>query len=150
LEKIYWKKINPLLFVKAKLSYLHNLCTQALSYRINNKAPQEITLIERLNLGVFLKVNMANHTLHGCHMLFVIKYTRNCHVCLALHPRVGLPNGSCTRVPEGGDRGADGDMHYITSVLTLPAKASPGSFTLFLILCNYRCYDCAFMFQWLI
>jgi hypothetical protein len=30
-----------------------------------------------------------------------------------LHPRVDLPDGSCTRVPEGGDRGADGDVHYV-------------------------------------
>jgi hypothetical protein len=42
-------KINPLLFVKAKLFYLHKICTQSLSKRINNKAPQEINLIERLN-----------------------------------------------------------------------------------------------------
>jgi hypothetical protein len=32
---------------------------------------------------------------------------------LHLHPRVDLPNGSCTRVPEGGDMGADGDVHHI-------------------------------------
>jgi hypothetical protein len=30
-----------------------------------------------------------------------------------LHPRVDLPNGSCTRVPEGGDGGADGDVHHV-------------------------------------
>jgi hypothetical protein len=30
-----------------------------------------------------------------------------------LHPRVDLPNGSCTRVPDGGDRGADGDVHHV-------------------------------------
>jgi hypothetical protein len=29
------------------------------------------------------------------------------------HPRVDLPNGSCTRVPEGEDRGADGDTHHV-------------------------------------
>jgi hypothetical protein len=65
-------KTNPLLFVKAKLSYLHKLRTQSLSNIINNKTPQEITLIEILNQGVFVKVKMVNHTLHGCHMLFVI------------------------------------------------------------------------------
>jgi hypothetical protein len=32
---------------------------------------------------------------------------------LHLHPRVDLPNGSCTRVPEGGDGGADGDVHHV-------------------------------------
>jgi hypothetical protein len=31
---------------------------------------------------------------------------------LHLHPHVDLPDGSCTRVPEGGDGGADGDVHY--------------------------------------
>jgi hypothetical protein len=31
---------------------------------------------------------------------------------LHLHPRVDLPNGSYTLVPEGGDEGADGDVHY--------------------------------------
>jgi hypothetical protein len=30
-----------------------------------------------------------------------------------LHPRVDLPNGSCTLVLEAGDRGADGDVHYV-------------------------------------
>jgi hypothetical protein len=30
-----------------------------------------------------------------------------------LHPRVDLPDGSYTLVPEGGDEGADRDMHYI-------------------------------------
>jgi hypothetical protein len=60
-----------------------------------------------------------------------------------LHPRVDLPNGSCTRVPEGGDRGADGDVHHVVVEQdldqvqkgprpTLPSKESPGSLTLFL------------------
>jgi hypothetical protein len=60
-----------------------------------------------------------------------------------LHPRVDLLNGSCTRVPEGGDRGADGDVHHVVVEQdldqvqkgprpTLPSKASPGSLTLFL------------------
>jgi hypothetical protein len=30
-----------------------------------------------------------------------------------LHPRVDLSSGSCTRVPKGGDRGADRDMHNV-------------------------------------
>jgi hypothetical protein len=30
-----------------------------------------------------------------------------------LHPCVDLPNGSCTRVPEGEDGGADGDVHHV-------------------------------------
>jgi hypothetical protein len=30
-----------------------------------------------------------------------------------VHRCVDLPDGSCTPVPEGGDGGADGDMHYI-------------------------------------
>ena len=30
-----------------------------------------------------------------------------------LHPRVDLPDGSRTLVPEGGDEGADGDVHYV-------------------------------------
>jgi hypothetical protein len=30
-----------------------------------------------------------------------------------LHPRVDLLNGSCTRVPEGDDGGASGDVHYV-------------------------------------
>jgi hypothetical protein len=38
--------------------------------RINNNAPQESTLIESLYQMCVVKVNMANHTLHGCHMLF--------------------------------------------------------------------------------
>jgi hypothetical protein len=30
-----------------------------------------------------------------------------------LHPRVDLPDDSCKRAPEGGDRGAVGDVHYV-------------------------------------
>jgi hypothetical protein len=30
-----------------------------------------------------------------------------------LHPHVDLPDGSCTRVPEGGDGGPDGDIHHV-------------------------------------
>jgi hypothetical protein len=33
---------------------------------------------------------------------------------LHLHPHVDLPDGSCTRVLEGGDGGADGDVHHVT------------------------------------
>jgi hypothetical protein len=32
---------------------------------------------------------------------------------LHLHPRVDLPDGSCTHVPKGGDGGAGGDVHYV-------------------------------------
>jgi hypothetical protein len=35
------------------------------------------------------------------------------NLSLALHPRVDLPNGSCTCVPEGGDGGAGGDVHHV-------------------------------------
>jgi hypothetical protein len=62
---------------------------------------------------------------------------------LHLDPRVDLPSGSCTRVPEGGDGGADGDVHHVVVEQdmdkvqkgprpTLPSKVSPGSLTLFL------------------
>jgi hypothetical protein len=75
-----------------------------------------------------------------------------------LHPRVDLPDGRCTRVPEGGDGGADGDVHNVAveqdldqslkgPKATLPAKASLGSLNLFLKLCNYPCYVCAFTFH---
>jgi hypothetical protein len=30
-----------------------------------------------------------------------------------VHPRVDLPDGSCTLLPEGGDGGADGEVHYV-------------------------------------
>jgi hypothetical protein len=30
-----------------------------------------------------------------------------------LHPRVELPDGSCTRVSEGGGKGVDQDVHYV-------------------------------------
>jgi hypothetical protein len=55
---------------------------------------------------------MANHTLHGCHMLFCNKLNENCQLNLALHPHVDLPDGSCTLVLEG-DGGADGDVRYV-------------------------------------
>jgi hypothetical protein len=30
-----------------------------------------------------------------------------------LHPRVDLPDGRYTLVPEGGDEGADEELHYV-------------------------------------
>ena len=32
---------------------------------------------------------------------------------LHMHPRVELPNGSYTLVPEAEGEGADGDVHYV-------------------------------------
>jgi hypothetical protein len=32
---------------------------------------------------------------------------------LHLHPRVDIPDGSYTLVPEGGDEGADGELQYV-------------------------------------
>jgi hypothetical protein len=32
---------------------------------------------------------------------------------LHLHPRVDLPDSSYTLMPEGGDEGANGDVHYV-------------------------------------
>jgi hypothetical protein len=32
---------------------------------------------------------------------------------LHLHPRVDIPDSSYTLVPEGGDEGVDGDVHYV-------------------------------------
>jgi hypothetical protein len=32
---------------------------------------------------------------------------------LHLHPRVDPSDGSCTRVSEGGDGGANGDVHHV-------------------------------------
>jgi hypothetical protein len=61
-------------------------------------------------------------------------------------------------VPEGGDGGADRDVHHVVveqdldqspegPKANLASEGKPGSLTLFLKLCNYRCYDCAFTFQ---
>jgi hypothetical protein len=30
-----------------------------------------------------------------------------------MHPRVDLPDSSYTLMPEGGNEGADGDVHYV-------------------------------------
>jgi hypothetical protein len=32
---------------------------------------------------------------------------------LHFHPRIDLPDGSCTLVPGGGDEGADGELQYV-------------------------------------
>jgi hypothetical protein len=68
---------------------------------------------------------------------------------LHLHPRVDLPDGSCTRVPEGGDGGDDRDIRYVAieqdldqspeePKANLASEGKPGSLTLsFLKLCNY-------------
>jgi hypothetical protein len=59
---------------------------------------------------------------------------------LHLHPRVDLPNGRYTLVPEGRDEGVDGELQYVDVARdldqspegpkALPAKASPESLTL--------------------
>jgi hypothetical protein len=78
---------------------------------------------------------------------------------LHLHPRVDLPDGSCTRVPEGGDGGANRGVHYVAIVQDLDQSpeglkanlASEGKpliiNPLFLKSCNYLCYVCVFTFQ---
>jgi hypothetical protein len=62
-------------------------------------------------------------------------------------------------VPEGGDKGADGELQYVDVAQDLDQspegpKASLANEgkpriinTVFLKLCNYLCYDCAFTFQ---
>jgi hypothetical protein len=42
-----------------------------------------------------------------------------------MHPRVEIPDGSHTLVPEGGDEGADGDQRPEGPKATFPTKASP-------------------------
>jgi hypothetical protein len=77
---------------------------------------------------------------------------------LHLHPHVDLPGGSYTLVPEGGDEGADGDVHYVAVEQDLDQSpegpkanlANEGKLR-FIInscfkLCNYLCYACAFTF----
>jgi hypothetical protein len=65
-----------------------------------------------------------------------------------MHSRVDLPDGSYTLVPEGEDGGADSELQYVDVVQdvdkvqkgprpTMPMKASSGSLTLLLKLCNY-------------
>jgi hypothetical protein len=78
---------------------------------------------------------------------------------LHLHPRVDLPDGSYTLVPEGGDEGADGELQYVDVAqdldqspkgpkANLAREGKPRIINPFLLkLCNYRCYDCAFTFQ---
>jgi hypothetical protein len=74
---------------------------------------------------------------------------------LHLHPRVDLSDGSCTRVPEGGDGGADGDVHHVAVEQDLDQSsegpkanlASEGKPRIINTVFNYRCYDCAFTFQ---
>jgi hypothetical protein len=57
------------------------------------------------------------------------------------HPRVDLPDGKYTLVPEGGDEGVDKELQYVDvaqdldqvqkgPMPTLPVKAIPGSLTL--------------------
>jgi hypothetical protein len=82
---------------------------------------------------------------------------------LHLHPRVDLPSGSCTCVPEGGDRGTDGDVHHVAveqdldphlegPKANLAIEGKPRIINLVFLkkLCNHRCYDCAYTFQELI
>jgi hypothetical protein len=70
-----------------------------------------------------------------------------------MHTRVDLPDGSYTLMPEEGDRGVDGDVHYVAieqdldrspegPKANLANKGKPGSsLTNFVFLnnCNYLC-----------
>jgi hypothetical protein len=76
-----------------------------------------------------------------------------------LHPRVDLPDGSYTLVPEGGDEGFDGELQYVDVAQDLDQspegpkanrvdEGKPQIINPFLKkLCNYLCYVCAFTFQ---
>jgi hypothetical protein len=78
---------------------------------------------------------------------------------LHLHPRVDLPNGRYTLVPEGGDEGADSELQYVDVAQDLDqssegpkaniaSEGKPRIINPFLLkLCNYLCYVCAFTFQ---
>jgi hypothetical protein len=52
---------------------------------------------------------------------------------LHMHPHVELPDGNYTLMTEGGDEGANGEVHYVVvdqdldldQSPTLPSKASP-------------------------
>jgi hypothetical protein len=78
---------------------------------------------------------------------------------LHLHPRVDLPEGRYTLVPEGGDEGASEELQHVFIAQgldnvqkgprpTLPVKASPESLTpSFKIYAIMFCYVCAFTFQ---
>jgi hypothetical protein len=58
-----------------------------------------------------------------------------------MHPRVDLPYGSYTLMPEGGDEGADGELQYVDVArdpdqspkgpkANLADEGNPGSLTL--------------------
>jgi hypothetical protein len=75
-----------------------------------------------------------------------------------LHPRVDLPDGRGTLVPEGGDEGAVGELQHVYVAQDLDQSPEGPKANLvsegkpriinpvFLNLCNYPCYDCAFTF----
>jgi hypothetical protein len=78
---------------------------------------------------------------------------------LHLHLRVDLRDGSYTLVPEGGDGGVDGDVHYVVveqdldqspegPKVNLASEGKPWIINpMFLKSCNYLCYDCPFTFH---
>ena len=78
---------------------------------------------------------------------------------LHMHPRVELPDGSYTLIPEVGAEGADGDVHNVEVNQDLDQSpeepkanhADEGKHriitTFSKFLCNYLCYACAFTFQ---
>jgi hypothetical protein len=73
-----------------------------------------------------------------------------------LHPRVDLPDDSYTLVPEGRDEGADRELQYVNVAqdlnqspegpkANLAGEGKPRIINpVFLKLCNYLCYVCAF------
>jgi hypothetical protein len=81
---------------------------------------------------------------------------------LHLHLHVDLSASRRTLVPEGGDEGADKELPCVDVAQDLdPSPEGPKANLasegkpriinpIFLKLCNYVCYDCAFTFQELI
>jgi hypothetical protein len=78
---------------------------------------------------------------------------------LHLHPRVDLPDGRFTLVPEGGDESASEELQYVDVAqgldqspegpkANLSSEGKPRIINpVFLKLCNYLCYVCAFTFR---
>jgi hypothetical protein len=64
-----------------------------------------------------------------------------------MHPRVDLPDGSHTLVPEGGDEGADSELQYVNVAQDLDQSPEGPKVNLanegkprIIKLCNYLCY----------
>jgi hypothetical protein len=90
------------------------MCTESLSKRINNEAPHDITLIERIYQICVCQGECGQPcTPWLSYVVLQLIKSKPAIKILHMHHRVDLLNGSYTLVPKGGYEGADSELQYV-------------------------------------